>query len=205
MLFSTTSHSPYLSTSCFYLYPSAVRTVRCPSFFPFLQTLLHFTFTGVKCYVSLLLFPGITISARIMVFWVMIQVSSDVTMRLWWEVPDDWMERRTFRRVWRPLIDFSTTHLRLAPTLNMYGAITLLPLYASTPLTHTTLTCTSKLQPKKCNVSWLIYFYKRSTCFRRFLRPSTGAYNYTYSFRYCQTILLLDATVEGMELLHGNI
>jgi len=41
-----------------------------------------------------------------------------------------------------------------------------------------------------------IYFYRRSTCFRRFLRPSSGAHNCTYSFRYCQPILLLAATVE---------
>jgi len=40
-----------------------------------------------------------------------------------------------------------------------------------------------------------IYFYKRSTCFRRFLRPSSGAHNCTHSFRYCQPILLLAATV----------
>jgi len=31
-----------------------------------------------------------------------------------------------------------------------------------------------------------IYFYRRSTCFRQFLRPSSGAHNCTYSFRYCQ-------------------
>ena len=36
-----------------------------------------------------------------------------------------------------------------------------------------------------------IYFYRRSTCFRRFLRPSSGAHNCTYSFTYCQPILLL--------------
>src|SRR5215475_4154452 len=29
-----------------------------------------------------------------------------------------------------------------------------------------------------------------STCFRRFLRPSSGAQNCTYSVRYCQPILL---------------
>ena len=43
-----------------------------------------------------------------------------------------------------------------------------------------------------------IYFYRRSTCFRRFLRPSSGAHNCTYSFRYCQPILLLAAIVEEM-------
>jgi len=45
-----------------------------------------------------------------------------------------------------------------------------------------------------------IYFYRRSTCFRRSLRPSSGARNCTYSFRYCQPILLLAATVQEMEL-----
>jgi len=40
------------------------------------------------------------------------------------------------------------------------------------------------------NFSW-IYFYRRSTCFRRFLRPSSGAHNCSYNFRYCQPIPLL--------------
>ena len=43
---------------------------------------------------------------------------------------------------------------------------------------------------------WFIYFCRRFTCFRRFLRPSSGAHNCTYIFRYCQPILLLAATVE---------
>jgi len=43
-----------------------------------------------------------------------------------------------------------------------------------------------------------IYFYRRSTCFRQFLRPSSQAHNCTYSFRYCQPILLLAATVDEM-------
>jgi len=59
----------------------------------------------------------------------------------------------------------------------------------------------SKLQPTICNVSWFIYFYRCSTCFRQFLCPSWGAHNCTYSFRYCQPILLLAATVEEMELV----
>jgi len=59
---------------------------------------------------------------------------------------------------------------------------------------------TSKLQPTRCSVSWFIYFWRRSTCFRRFLRLSLGAHNCTYSFRYWQQILLLDATVEEMKL-----
>jgi len=37
-----------------------------------------------------------------------------------------------------------------------------------------------KLQPTRCNFYWFIYFYRRSTCFRRFLRPSSGAHNCTY-------------------------
>ena len=53
----------------------------------------------------------------------------------------------------------------------------------------------SKFQPIRCNVSWFIYFYRRSTCFRPFLRPSSGAHNCTYSVRYCQPILLLAASV----------
>jgi hypothetical protein len=52
------------------------------------------------------------------------------------------------------------------------------------------------------------YFYRRSTCFRQFLRPSSGVNNCTYSFRYCQTMLLLALTMEGMEpkfhFLHGS-
>ena len=58
----------------------------------------------------------------------------------------------------------------------------------------------SKLQPRRCKVSRFIYSYSRSTCFRRFLRPSSGARNCTYSFRYCQTKLLLDVIVNKMEL-----
>ena len=59
----------------------------------------------------------------------------------------------------------------------------------------------SKLQPTRCNVSWFIYFYRRSTCFRVFLHPSSGAHNCTYCFRYCQPILLLAAIVDEMELI----
>jgi len=57
----------------------------------------------------------------------------------------------------------------------------------------------SKLQQTRCNVSWFIYFYRRSTCFRRFLRPSSGARNCTYIFRYCQTILLIATIMDEME------
>ena len=57
----------------------------------------------------------------------------------------------------------------------------------------------SKLQPTKCDVSWFIYSYRCSTCFRRFLRPSSGTHNCTYSFRYCQSVLLLAAIVDEME------
>ena len=59
----------------------------------------------------------------------------------------------------------------------------------------------SKLEPTRCNVSWFIYFYRRFTCFRRLLCPSSGAHNCTciYSFRYCQPILLLAGVVDKME------
>jgi len=56
------------------------------------------------------------------------------------------------------------------------------------------------LQPTRCNFIEFIYFYRRCTCFRRFLRPSSGAHNCTYSFRYCQPLLLLAATLEEMVL-----
>jgi hypothetical protein len=43
----------------------------------------------------------------------------------------------------------------------------------------------------------LFIFINCSTCFRRFLRPSSGAQNGTYSVRYCQTNTA--AIVDGME------
>ena len=63
----------------------------------------------------------------------------------------------------------------------------------------------SKLLPKRCNVSWFIYFYWFSTCFRQFLRPSSGEHNCTYSFRYCQPVLLLAAIVDGIEQFHLHV
>ena len=57
-----------------------------------------------------------------------------------------------------------------------------------------------KLQPTRCDVSWFVYFYRRSTSFRQFLCSSSGAHNCMYSFRYCQPILLLVAIVDEMEL-----
>ena len=41
--------------------------------------------------------------------------------------------------------------------------------------------------------SLFIYFFRFSTCFRRFLCPLSRAHNCTYSFRCCQSILLLAA------------
>ena len=58
----------------------------------------------------------------------------------------------------------------------------------------------SKLKSTRCNVSWFIYFYRHSACFRRFLLPSPGVHNCTYSFRYCQPTLLLAAIVDEMEI-----
>ena len=66
--------------------------------------------------------------------------------------------------------------------------------------TYLSVVSKSKLQPTRCNVSWFIYFYRRSTCFRRFLRPSSGAHNCTHSFRYFLPIPLLAAIVDEMEL-----
>jgi len=43
----------------------------------------------------------------------------------------------------------------------------------------------SKLRLIRWNVSWFIYFYRRSTSFRRFFHSTSGAHNFTYSFRYC--------------------
>ena len=64
----------------------------------------------------------------------------------------------------------------------------------------------SELQPTRCKVSWFIYFYRRSTCFRRFIRPSSGAQNCIYRSRYCQPILLLAASVDEMrwDLIHSS-
>jgi len=60
-----------------------------------------------------------------------------------------------------------------------------------------------KLQPTRCNVSWFVYFYRRCTCFRRFLHPSSGTHNPTYSFGCCQPILLLAGVVDEMfHLIH---
>jgi hypothetical protein len=53
----------------------------------------------------------------------------------------------------------------------------------------------SKLQPTRCNVSWFIYFYRCSTCFRRFLRPSSGAHNCTYSFRMRWNVSSISSTI----------
>ena len=49
--------------------------------------------------------------------------------------------------------------------------------------------------------SWFIYFYRRCTCFRQLPRPSSGAHNCTYSFRYCQPVLLF-ATI--VDLIHDS-
>jgi hypothetical protein len=45
----------------------------------------------------------------------------------------------------------------------------------------------SKLQPQDATFLEFIYVYRLSTCFRRFLLPSSGAQNCTYSVRYFQT------------------
>jgi len=62
------------------------------------------------------------------------------------------------------------------------------------------ITYNYKLLPTRCSFSW-IYFYRRSTCFRRFLRPSSGAHNCTHNFRYWQPVLLLVATLQRLATL----
>jgi len=49
-------------------------------------------------------------------------------------------------------------------------------------------------------------FLQGSTCFARCLRPSSGAHNCTFSFRYCQTIVLQAGIVDEMEfhLIHDT-
>jgi len=47
-----------------------------------------------------------------------------------------------------------------------------------------------------------LFFVECSTCFRRFLRPSSGAQNCTYSFRYCRPILLPATVVEDFPLFY---
>jgi len=46
------------------------------------------------------------------------------------------------------------------------------------------LLCIRRVQPKRCKFPNLFISVRRSTCFRRFLRPSSGAQNCTYSVRY---------------------
>jgi len=43
-------------------------------------------------------------------------------------------------------------------------------------------------------------FLKGSTYFWRFLHPSSAAHNCTFSFRYCQPVLLQAGIVDEMEL-----
>ena len=63
----------------------------------------------------------------------------------------------------------------------------------------------SEVQPTSYKVSWFIYFYKCSTCFRRFLSPSSGPQNRTCSISYCQPILLLAAIADEMfHLIHKS-
>jgi len=54
---------------------------------------------------------------------------------------------------------------------------------------------------KLIQLFFIHFFLKRSTCFRRFLRPSSGAHNCIHSFKYCQPVLLQAGIVDEMELL----
>ena len=61
--------------------------------------------------------------------------------------------------------------------------------------------CCKLVSWMRWNTLFFIYlFLKGSTCFRRFLRPSSGAHNCTHSFRYCQLILLQAGIMDEMEL-----
>ena len=64
---------------------------------------------------------------------------------------------------------------------------------------HESAFCHIQFTTKKMQCFWIFYFYRCSKCFGRFLRPSSGAHNCTYSFRYCQPVLLLAAIVDEME------
>ena len=52
----------------------------------------------------------------------------------------------------------------------------------------------------KMQLFFYYLFLKDSTCFGRFLRPSSGTHNCTFSFRYCQPVLLQAGIEDEMEL-----
>ena len=53
----------------------------------------------------------------------------------------------------------------------------------------------------KMQLFLIFFFSKIFNCFGRFLRPSSGAHNCTYSFRYCEPKLLQPGIVDEMEHL----
>jgi hypothetical protein len=55
-----------------------------------------------------------------------------------------------------------------------------------------------KLQPTRCNVSWIYLFYGRCTCFRRFLCPSSGAHNCTCFRRFLRPDSSISSTVAAI-------
>ena len=52
------------------------------------------------------------------------------------------------------------------------------------------------------HISWFLYFYRRSTCFRRFFRPSSGAHILIYSF--LQTLYMFQAVPPLAAVLVDN-
>jgi len=89
--------------------------------------------------------------------------------------------------------------LRPEESYPVYVCVLLGVIGATKPSTPKIIGCNKLRRTKKKNLLIInysqqdamflefIYFYKRSTYFRRFVRPSSGAHNCTYSFRYCQT------------------
>jgi hypothetical protein len=53
-----------------------------------------------------------------------------------------------------------------------------------------------------CNI---IYCCQCSTCFRRFLRPSSGAQNCTHSVGYMSSLLAATASVGEFQLTHSSV
>jgi hypothetical protein len=51
----------------------------------------------------------------------------------------------------------------------------------------------------------IIYYCQRSTCFRRFLRPSSGVQNCTHSIWYMSSLLAATASVgELFQITHAS-
>jgi hypothetical protein len=56
----------------------------------------------------------------------------------------------------------------------------------------------------KMHLFMICLFLVCCTCFGRLFRPSSGAHNCIYSFKYCPPILLQTCIVDEMELIHDT-